>query len=185
VDVDDHRWRTRSLIIRIGGRVVEPVYRSPIRGLPGDGFGLAEERRGQHLALAAGNHFRPFARNAQDARGFGSGLSQRAPVRLSPDAGLLDQRVGGGVDCGDLPGAQRRGCLRLVCRVGFRGRKICWLSGDHARRAQPCTQAGGIITRSCSSVFTSPLASCSSFSWSSSPALLSHASLPPSGEKIG
>ena len=74
MDVNDHRWGTRSLKIRVGGRVVEPVHRNPIRGLPGNGLGLAEKSRGQHVALAAGDHFHPFAKNAQHTRGFRGGL---------------------------------------------------------------------------------------------------------------
>jgi len=109
VDVNDHRWGTRSLKIRVGGRVVEPVHRNPIRGLPGNGLGLAEKSRGQHVALAAGYHLCSAARNAQNARRFRGRLGYERQFTFRRDAGLLDQGVGGGVDIGDLPGVQSDG----------------------------------------------------------------------------
>jgi len=93
----------------VGGGVVEPVHRDPIRGLPGEGLGLAEERRGQHVALAAGDHFYLSARSAQNARRFRGGLGQERQFTFRRNAGLLDQRVGGGINPGDLPGVQSDG----------------------------------------------------------------------------
>ena len=106
VDVDDHRWGSLSLKIGIGGRIVEPVHRDPIRGLPGNRFGLAEELHGQHVALTARDHFGLTARNAQDARRFGGGLGDQRQLTGRRDAGLLDMGVRGGVNFRYLSGVQ-------------------------------------------------------------------------------